>query len=136
MTLETAEFVQVKKPNRSREQWANSWKIDVDQLGKLLDTSASAAYWLIDHEGTVLALPAKFIKAWTTLRAGKSFSLGFNKVRSAAISVDQFLAELFIGAWIGNDQPVAMKIARGEVPGFFPRNIVEVRVSIHSEITN
>jgi hypothetical protein len=82
---------------------------------------------------SVLALPAKYIIAWMPIKAGKSFTVRFNDVRSAAIPVDQFLTELFVGAWIGNAQPNALKIGRGEVQGLIPRNLVEVRVSIHSE---
>ena len=133
MKLEIAEFVQVKKPNRSGEAWTDSWKIDVKQLNDLLDTSSSAAYWLINRDGTILTVPAKLIKAWTPLKAGKSFTIGFNKIRSAAVPVDQFLAELLFGAWIGNGQPIAMKIARGEVPLLIPRELVEVSVSATSE---
>ena len=133
MKLEIAEFVQVKKPNRRGEGWTDSWKIDVKQLNDLLNTSSSAVYWLINRDGTILTVPAKLIKAWTPLTAGKSFTIGFNKVRSAAIPVDQFLAELLVGAWVGNGQPIAMKIARGEEPRLVPRELVEVSVSTTSE---
>lgn len=133
MKLEIAEFVQVKKPNRTRERWTDSWKIDVKQLNNLLGTSSSSVYWLIDRNGTMLTVPAKYIKAWMPSKPGKSFTLTFNVVRSAAIPVDQFLAELLVGAWIGSGEPRAMSIARGEIPGLIPRNLVEVRVAMHSE---
>jgi hypothetical protein len=133
MRMDIAEFVQVKKPKRSREAWANSWTIDVQQLNDLLSTSTTAAYWLIDKDGTVLVLPAKYVRAWMPTKTGKTFTIGFNEVRSAAIPVDQFLAELLIGGWLGSREPNVLKIARGEVPGLVPVNLVEVTVSLHGE---
>lgn len=133
MKIEFAEFVQVKKPNRHRGRWKESWKIDIEQLNNLLTTSATSVYWLIDWEGRVCAVPAKYIKAWMPTKAGATFTLGFNSIRSAAIPAEQFLSELFLGAWVGNHHPTTMKIARGEVPGLVPRNLVEVSVVLHGD---
>ena len=133
MTLKIAEFVQVKKPNRTGEKWIDSWVINVAQLNDLLKTSASAVYWLIDTDGTVLAVPAKLVKARIPGKKSNTFTLRFNEVRSTAIPIDQFLVELLIGAWIGSGESSAIEIALGNDPKLVPRNLVEIQVRATNE---
>lgn len=126
--LELAEFVQVKKPRQYRDRWIGSWTIETKQLKDLLMTSQSAVYWLIDPSGDVLVVPAKLLGALAPKRAGRTFTVGFNSVRSAAIMIDQFLAELLVGGWLGNERDQAKRIARGEVAGLVPKYLVELQV--------
>lgn len=51
--LETAEFIQVKKLRRpgAAQPFGSDWSIDLVQLGKILNSSATSAYWLFDGSG-------------------------------------------------------------------------------------
>ncbi len=129
-TLDIVEFVQLKKPRQYRSKWIDRWRINTQQLKDLMSTSQSSVYWLIDPSGEVCVVPAKVIKAYMPRNAGKTFTVGFNALRSVAISVEQFLAELLVGGWLGSDADKTRAIARGEVPGLVPKHLVEIDVRI------
>jgi hypothetical protein len=133
ISIESAEFVQVKKPKRDATKWLDSWTIDVPQLNDLLNTSQSSAYWLIDKSGDVLVVPSKFVRACMPAASSKTFTLHFNDVRSSAIPVDEFLADLLIGSWLGSTHETAKRIARGEILGLVPVHLVNIEVRIHGD---
>lgn len=135
--LEIAEFVQVKKLRRpgTGQKFGDDWSIDLVQLEKIQAASASAGYWLIDSAGKLLAVPAKLISAIAAGRnqRGSSLALSHHEMRSMAIPLSQFFVDLLVGAWIGNSDARALRIARGEDDLIRPRHIVEIEIRWHQE---
>jgi hypothetical protein len=135
--LETAEFVQVKKLRRrgTGQPFGEDWSIDLVQLDKILAVSASAAYWLLDGGGKVLAVPGKLISAIASGRnqRGSTLTLSRHEMRSMAIPLSQFFVDLLVGAWIGNCDARALRIARGEDDLIRPRFILEIAIGWHRQ---
>lgn len=138
--LELAELVQVKKSDRflagKSSAPAESWRIDVPQLLQLLDRSQSAAYWLVLSTGELLCVTARWIHARIKGRgklAQKSATIGYNDVRHAAVPMEQFLTELFLGTWVGTGSESALAFARGNLANAKPRHIFEVSVVVARE---
>ncbi|OLE27507.1 MAG: hypothetical protein AUG49_05050 [Catenulispora sp. 13_1_20CM_3_70_7] len=136
MALRTATLVQIKKSNAFTDpppatQAQQRWRIKVPQLLKLLERSQSAAYWLIASDGEVLCLPARFIQAVCAGRGAlgqDSFTIGYSSVRHAAVPLDQFIAELLIGTWVGSGDEDTLRFARGEDTATVPRHIFTITV--------
>jgi hypothetical protein len=129
--IELAEFVQVKKPKPGRDgSWIDSWTIEKEQLGHLLETSYTAVYWLISGSGQVLTVPAKYLRAHASTKRGKTFSFRLNDARSVAVPVDEFFIELLLGTWLGNPDARALDIARGRDRHLKPAHVLEIDVHV------
>lgn len=133
--IELAELVQVKKSQAfaagKSAALHEKWRIDVPQLVALLDRSQSAGYWLILSTGEVVCLTARWIHALVRGRAAleqRSVTIGYNDIRHAAVPMEQFLPELFLGTWIGSADESTVAFARGENANVRPRHIFEVSV--------
>jgi len=131
-----AELVQVKKSQaftakrtpRPRE----AWRIDVPQLRQLLVRSQSSGYWLIASTGEILCVTARWLHSLGRGRdvlKQKTFTVGFNEIRHYAIPIEQFLAELFLGTWLGTEDEHALRFARGEDGAIVPRHIFHISVT-------
>jgi hypothetical protein len=131
--VESAEFVQVKKPQREDAgNFVASWKIDLRQLDDLINLSQTGAYWLFDPEGSIYVVPARLVdslrrangvstqKTLTVTRAG---------IRSIAIGLDQFLVDLFAGIWIGTSAESALRVARGADKAYQPEHLFVVNIT-------
>ena len=135
-----ADVVQVKKSNVRGVKTAKSesWKIDSKQLDNILNWSASATYWLLCSSGEILVIPAKYLLSIRngTGKTGKcqSFTIGYWEVRSASIPLGQYLVDLLIGQWLGSTSDEMVKFAQGGNINIRPRVIVEVTISINSEM--
>jgi hypothetical protein len=129
--LESAEPIQVKKALRSSGQRAfrESWAIDIRQLRTLLAVSQTSAYWLIDPDGVIHAVPARGLEALIR-SAGKtkqaSRTVHYHEIRSMSIPLSQFLTDLVIGAWVGTSAEKALDIVKGNVRDRRPRQLFEV----------
>jgi hypothetical protein len=133
--IELAELVQVKKSQafvaRKSSAPHEKWRIDVPQLVALLDRSQSAGYWLVLSTGEVVCLTARWIHALARGRDAlgqRSVTIGYNDIRHAAVPMEQFLPELFLGTWIGSADESTVAFARGENANVKPRHIFEVSV--------
>jgi hypothetical protein len=135
-----AELVQVKKSqaftakrtSRPRE----AWRIDVPQLRQLLTRSQSSGYWLIASTGEILCVTARWLHALGRGRDAltqRSFTVGINDVRHHAIPIEQFLAELLLGTWLGTQDEHALRFARGEDGTIVPRHIFQITVLPNGE---
>lgn len=132
------DLVQVKKSKVLQEgKGADSWRIEAKQLQTLLDWSQTAAYWLITRTGDLLIVPARHFRAIHDGRKreqGKSpaaFTVGYLEVRSAAISLDQYLIDLLIGQWVGTTVEKVVQFVKGENSRIKPRIVVEIRIARH-----
>ncbi len=128
-----AEFVQVKKPERRGARFVDQWRITLEtQLDDLLRTSPTSAYWLIGAAGEVFVVPAKILLGVKRGREarGKTMTVSYRLMRSAAIPLSQFILDLLAGAWIGSTDEATVRIARGEDRGFRPREVFEIRVHV------
>lgn len=133
-----ADLVQVKKSNsllntEAAKSAGDSWMIKNKQLSDLLKWSATSVYWLFAVTGDVFVLPAKHllaIKKGTGKSKGKSFTVGYAQVRSAAIPLEQYLVGLLIGQWLGTSAEETVKFAEGSLPNLRPKAIIEINVSI------
>lgn len=133
------ELVQVKKSSALQHHHktrfrADSWRIDCKQLNNIIKWSATAAYWLIASAGEVLVIPARHLEA---VRRGtdkhinaKTFTVGYHEVRSAAIPLEQYLADLLIGQWVGTSSEEVIRFAMSEDSNIRPRVVVEVTISV------
>lgn len=135
--MDLAELVQVKKSERfaagRSSRSPERWRIDVAQLTTLLARSQSAAYWLILSSGEVLCVPARWIHSLARGRDAlrqKTMTVGYNDVRHPGVLVEQFLAELFLGTWVGSAEDSTLAFARGEDTGVTPRHIFEISVTL------
>lgn len=127
------DLVQVKKTIllTSPGLLTDGWRIDVDQLAKLLRYSATATYWLIRRSGEVLVVPAKLLMALYDGRATPrpaTFTARYGDVRHAAIPLEQHLVDLVIGMWAGSAAPDTLSVADGTNGRTRPRHILDVSV--------
>jgi hypothetical protein len=136
---ESAELVQVKKPERRRgsKAFAPRWRIAKQQLADILRSSGSAAYWLLGTEGEILVVPAKVLQALIPTAGWRQkaetegdFSVDYFKIRSAAIPLAQFLVDLVLGLWLGRSDTEAVQFAKGEGRTTSPRHIFEIAVAL------
>jgi hypothetical protein len=135
--IESADLVQVKKPlkiqtdERKHGRFREAWSIEVSQLNDILEYSQTAVYWLIQPSGQVLVVPSKLLLG-IIRGSGKSnqgsVAVGYHQVRSVAISLSQYLIDLFLGLWLGPNREKTLKFARGEETMTKPMHIVEVNV--------
>ncbi len=133
-----ADLVQVKKSNALlntdvANSAGDSWVIKNKQLNDLLKWSATSVYWLFAITGEVFVVPAKHllaIKNGTGKSKGKSFTVGYTQVRSAAIPLEQYLVSLLIGQWLGTSAEETVKFAEGRLPNLRPKAIIEITVSL------
>jgi hypothetical protein len=133
--IELAELVQVKKSQAFAAGKSaaphEKWRIDVPQLVTLLDRSQSAGYWLVLSTGDVVCLTARWIHALVRGRDAlvqRRVTIGYNDIRHAAVPMEQYLPELFLGTWIGSADESTVSFARGENANVKPRHIFEVSV--------
>ncbi|GAA4636814.1 hypothetical protein GCM10023196_088050 [Actinoallomurus vinaceus] len=133
--IELAELVQIKKSQAfaagKSAALHEKWRIDVPQLVALLKRSQSAGYWLVLSTGEVVCLTARWIHALVSGRDAlgqHSLTIGYNDIRHAAVPVEQYLPELFLGTWIGSADESTVTFARGENANAKPRHIFEVSV--------
>lgn len=138
--IELAELVQVKKSQAFAAKKSTAlhekWRIDIPQLVALLDRSQSAGYWLVLSTGEVVCLTARWIHALARGRDAlghRTVTIGYNEVRHAAVPMEQFLSELFIGMWIGSVDESTVAFARGDDANVRPRHIFEVSVIADQE---
>lgn len=133
------DLVQVKKSSALQRQTKkssrpDSWRIDIEQLNKILKWSATSTYWLIGSAGNILVIPAKHLAAvsrGTGKSSGaKSFTVGYNDARSVAIPLEQYLVDLLIGQWLGTSSDDVVQFAHGENTNIRPRTIIEVGISV------
>jgi hypothetical protein len=95
----------------------------------LIGRSQSASYWLIGASGALWCLPARWIHA---VGAGhhafdqESFTLHYLDARHVAVPLSQFLLELFVGTWLGTEDPDTLEFARGQHPALRPAHIFEI----------
>lgn len=135
--VESADLVQVKKPlkiqtsERNQGRFKEAWSIDVSQLNDILEYSQTAVYWLIQPNGQVLVVPSKLLLG-IIRGSGKSnqgsVSVGYHQVRSVAISLSQYVIDLFLGLWLGTNIEKTLRFARGEETMTKPMHIVEINV--------
>jgi len=132
IAFDLAELIQVKKLRRRKDlgSFSESWSIDTRQLEKLVSISASSAYWLFDERGNVLVVPSKLLWGIAGARShrGAAMTISHHEVRSMAIPLAQFFADLLVGAWVGNPGERVLKIARGEDRLIQPRLMAEFRI--------
>jgi hypothetical protein len=98
------EFVQAKKAIVEGGKYLPKWSIDTDQLDKLFRRSQTAVYWLYAPDGTIHVVPARYVRAILDGedRGGVAHGrIDIADIRSASISLAQFLIDLFVGGWIG-----------------------------------
>ncbi len=57
-----------------------------------------------------------------------SATLGYNELRHGAIGLDQFLPELFLGIWVGDDRAETVRFARDGDDLIRPRHIFEIQL--------
>jgi hypothetical protein len=133
LVIRFGDLVQVKKTNlltapRGR---ADSWKVDVPQLRKLLHQSATAVYWLIRRSGDILIVPAKLVAA---LNAGQdtpglgSFTIRYSEVRHVAVPLDQYICDLLLGMWLGTADAYQLDVIDGTSGRTKPRTILDITV--------
>ena len=135
--IESAELVQVKKPEMVRTDhqieryFRHAWRISVSQLQHIINFSQTATYWLIQPNGQVFAVPARLlyaiIKGAEKLHQS-TVTISYDQVRSQAITLAQFLVDLFIGVWLGTSREDVLRFARGEDLRTKPRYVVKIRV--------
>lgn len=135
LALHVAELVQVKKSEAfaaKRPSAANErWRIDVPQLIMILTMSESSAYWLILSTGELLCVPARWLYGLARGRCAlsqRSVTVGYNDVRNAAIPMEQFIPELFLGTWVGSTNETTLGFAAGTDTNLSPRHIFEITV--------
>jgi hypothetical protein len=136
--FQSCELVQVKKSmifytgRESKGLDDNKWKIEIPQLrDHLLAHSQTAVYWLVTAQGDVLVVPARMLLAIIRGmgREGQgTVDLGYSRIRSMAIPLNQFLVDLLLGGWIGSEDAGALSFARGEHFNTKPLHIVEIKV--------
>jgi hypothetical protein len=128
--MQAAALVQVKKSEAINGGTYERWKIDLSQLKDLLRVSAASFYWLVMSTGEVLCVRAQWVQG---VVAGhgvfesrqKSYMLGYENVRHTCVTLDQFLPELFLGAWVGDTHDETLAFARGTAQ-LRPRYLFEV----------
>jgi hypothetical protein len=111
------EFVQAKKAVYEGGKYVHKWTIETAQLKTLQGRSQTAVYWLYAPDGTIHVVPARIIRAILVGedRAAVAHArIDLSNVRSASITMSQFLVDLFTGGWIGSTDPRALQVARGE----------------------
>jgi hypothetical protein len=112
-----ADFVQVKKAKRKDVSSApDTWSIKVDQLIKLLRTSPTAVYWLIENSGQVRVVPAKVLHAiadGTARLENGVFTIHYSDVRHTMINLDSYMVDLMTGGWLGSSDPGSVALATG-----------------------
>ncbi len=59
--------------------------------------------------------------------------LSRHEMRSMAIPLSQFIVDLLMGAWIGNCDTRALRIARGDDDFIRPRFILEIEIRWHQD---
>ncbi len=129
----SCELVQVKKPERdaSTDEFKEKWKIDIQQLKKLLKHSQGAVYWLFGTSGEVFVCPAKLLWAFAVgqeKETQSSFIIHYCDIRSASVPLRQFMVQLVMGLWLGSTDEQLLRFVRGEEAGIRPREIVEITV--------
>ncbi|MFI1996316.1 hypothetical protein [Actinoplanes sp. NPDC020271] len=143
ITMYAAALVQVKKSEAIKERAATHprtherWKIDLAQLTDLQNMSEASFYWLLTSDGDVLCVRAQWVNGMAAGSGAlettqRTFTLGYDKVRHACVGLDQFLPELFLGAWVGDTRQVTLDFARGRT-GLVPRHLFEVAIHISAE---
>jgi hypothetical protein len=130
-----ATLVQWKKPEPSLagEVLANieRWRIDIPQLSSVLSRCDSSVYWLLTHDGAVLAVTAQWISA---LIAGdgrecqRSATIHYAEVRHTAIPISQLIGELVLGTWLGTSNRETVAFAEGGDATAMPRHLFEITV--------
>jgi hypothetical protein len=137
--LTWVDLVQVKKSLALQRRGgtasrADSWKIECKQLNDILHWSPTATYWLIASGGEVLVIPAKHLLAiGRGSKRGavvKTFTVGYQQVRSAAIPLEQYLVDLLIGQWVGTSSDEVISFAQGGNSNIRPRVVVEVTIAV------
>lgn len=135
--LESAELVQIKKTQRlwgkeeENRTLGDSWRIDIDQLKKIVTYSQTASYWLIAEHGEILVVPGRMLVA--LMKGMKkeeqhTFTIGYYQVRSMAIPLEEYLVNLVLGAWVGTCDANTLRFARGEDAYTRPRHILGIVV--------
>lgn len=129
MRTTVGHLVQIKQAlNRDASAEAPKWLISGSQLDDVLGHDPTATYWLFAQHSRppVLSVAAKVLRA--RLGDNESVTIQYDHVRSAAVPVEQELADFFLGLWIGSDTPEAVKIARGEDSRHTPQRILTLRL--------
>jgi hypothetical protein len=134
--MEWTDLVQVKKSlvmsnSRATSNTADSWEIDVAQLRKIVLYSSSAVYFLLCGNGTTLVVPARFLLGFVGVTPGSegnaTRTVGYNLIRSAAITLEQYLVDLLIGQWIGTNAKRALSFVKGNRV-HRPRAVFEITI--------
>lgn len=130
-----AELVQVKKSealsSKAKAGSRERWRIDIPQLASLLKMSETSNYWLILSSGEILCVPARVIHGVVKSKGGLkrgTTTVGYADVRHSAISMEQFLPELFLGAWIGSGNEDVLRFANGNDSAITPRYIFDINI--------
>jgi len=98
-------FVQIKKMGANSKGYP-SWRIDIPQLGKLMETEQTSTYWLFSNQpgAKVLCVPAGLVRANARRQLSQqTTAISYANVRTAAIDLGNLLCDLVIGMWIGID---------------------------------
>ncbi|MEU2931188.1 hypothetical protein ABZ636_40410 [Streptomyces sp. NPDC007251] len=119
LKLRTGDLIQVKKsaaltPGRTGRE--DTWTVKRRQLHDLLEHSASAVYWLIRATGDILVIPAKYLAAIENAIArpsAKQFTVGYTAIRHTAVAMEQYLADLMVGLWLGSNSERTLQAAQG-----------------------
>jgi hypothetical protein len=134
--LRQAELVQVKKSEafarKTSSYPAEKWRIDVLQLNTLLKMSQSANYWLIASSGEILCVTGRWIRGLIEGRGGSAHgrvTIGYSELRHMAISIEQFLPEIFVGTWVGSNDEETLRFASGAGSSINPRHIFEISIT-------
>lgn len=131
--MEWADLVQVKKSlvmsdADATELSSDSWSITIKQLNTLIGKSATAVYFLICAKGEILVVPARFLLGFVRGKKGSeknlTRTLGYNDIRSAAISLEQYLIDLLIGQWLGSSSQDTLDFIGGNQK-LKPRLVIE-----------
>ncbi|MET7398849.1 hypothetical protein ABZS66_35710 [Dactylosporangium sp. NPDC005572] len=141
MRLHSAALVQVKKSEAIRERATASarppherWKIDLGQLQDLLEMSEASFYWLLMSSGEALCVRALWIHGQVAGHGALdtdqgTHTIGYEHMRHASVTLDQFLPELFLGTWVGDARDATLEFARGTT-GIAPRHLFEISVRL------
>lgn len=134
--LELAGLVQVKKSTRlTKGARHDAWDIDVPQLVELLQLSESAGYWLLCGDGEVLCVTASWLHGLVrghNALGQESCAVGYNDIRHHAVSLDQFMPELFLGTWRGTVTERTVAFARGR-ERLRPQHVFEIVIVADAE---
>jgi len=130
-----ADLVQVKKTHAlipSRRTDKSAWTVDRDQLRKLLSHSATAVYWLIEGDGSILVVPAKYLAgiAAATERQSPHLTVDRSQLRHVAVPLAHHLTDLMMGMWLGSGEESVLNAAEGNTPGVRPRHVLGITVTV------